>query len=228
MGNSKKQCIEAWLDEIRPFGDVLEIGVGHPLSSIEAFHPKSHLRLDLEKEQWQKALPLLGIFDFILYNGRVIEKAHVETGNLLLQEGKKTVQKVQEAIPELSRIRYSDKDLDSFSQHLGEAQKPYLSRFLIELVGNGQITEEQHQRQIEKYHLEKRGRKKSAVTEDHLFECIQECLMHMRKGSCFSSLIGAASKYEDPRFFEHIIANPSLDYQERPAGSSNYMLITML
>ncbi|HEX2582948.1 MAG TPA: hypothetical protein VHL30_02405 [Chlamydiales bacterium] len=224
MGISKKQCLEAWLDEIRPFGDVLEIGSGPPLPSIRAFHLKSYTRINLEKEPWQTALPPLGSFDFILYNDKVIERAHVETGNLLLQEGKKALQKVREAVPELAQIRYSDRDLDAFSQQIHEAQKPYLSRFLAELLENGQITEAQQQRQIEKYHLKKTKAHKP-VLEDHLFECIQECLKHMWKGSRFSCLIGVTSKYEDPQFFEHIIANPSLDYQEKPVGNSNYMLI---
>ncbi len=228
MGISKKQCIEAWLNEIRPFGDVLEIGSGPDLFSLQAFYPKSYTRINLEKESWQTALPPLGSFDFILYNGKVIEKTHVETGNLLLKEGKKTLQQVQEAAPELTQIRYSERDLDAFSQQIGEAQKPYLSRFLAELLENGQITEAQYERQIEKYHLKKNASPKNAVLEDHLFECIQECLKHMWKGSRFSCLIGTASKYEDPRFFEHIIANPSLDYQEKPVGHSNYLLIEIL
>jgi hypothetical protein len=228
MGISKKHCIEAWLDEIRPFGDVLEIGLGPGIKNLQAFHLKSQKKIDLEKEPWQTALPPLGTFDFILYNGKVIEKGHVEEGNLLLKEEKKVLQKLHQAVPELSQIRYSDRDLDAFSEQLKDVQKPYLARFLEELRENGQITEAQHERQIEKFHLKKIGPKKGATVEDHLFECIQECLKHMRKGSRFSCLIGVASNYEDPRFFEHIIANPSLDYQEKPAGKSNYMLIEVL
>jgi len=224
---SKMKSIESWLDEIRPFGDILEIGLGAPLP-LKPFLPKSLTHIDLEQEGWQRKLILLGSFDFILYNGKVIDKAHVEAGSLLLQQGKKTLQSVQENLPELSKIRYTDRDLDAFCQEIGEKQKPYLSRFLSELLENGQISEAQYQTQIAKNHLKKIAPHKIREQTDHLFECLQESLKHMRKGSRFSCLIGASSKYEDPRFFEHIITNPSFDYQEKPIGDSNYLLIEML
>jgi len=219
-----KKWIEAWLDEIRPFGDVLEIGAG--TLPLEPFRPKTHIHI--EKDGWQKELPRLGTFDFILYTAKVIEKAHAEEGSLLLKEGKKTLQEVQKIVPELSKIRYTDRDLDPFCEQMKTAQKPYLSRFLSELLENGQITESQYERQIEKAHLKKEPLKKGAAPEDTLFECIQESLRHLRKGGRFSCLIGEASKFEDPKFFEHIITNPSLDYQEKPAGNSNYLLIEKL
>ncbi len=55
----------------------------------------------------------------------------------------------------------------------------------------------------------------------------------MRKGSrllCF--LNESDSKYEDPQFFDQIITNPSLDYQELkihgPQGETNVFLIEKL
>ena len=218
-----KKCIEAWLDEIRPFGHILEIG-GKTALPLQPFRPSSYTRI----ESWQTDLSPLGTFDWILYNGEPIEKAHVETGSLLLKEGKKVVQGIQEMIPQLSKIRYTDRDLDAFREQMGAAQKPYLSRFLSELLESGQITESQYERQVEKGGLKKSVPPKATAQEDTLFECIQECLRHMLKGARFSCLIGAASKYEDPRFFEHIIANPSLDYQEKMVGTAQYLLIEKL
>jgi hypothetical protein len=222
----KKECISAWLDAVRPFGDVLEIGSGVPESLIQAFRLKSYRKID--QEPWQTALPRLGNFDFILYSRKVLDKGHAEEGTLLLKEGKKALKQAEEMVPGLTAVRYTDHDLEAFCGQLKEAQMPFLSRFLSDLLDNGQITEEQHEKLAKKYHLKKEATKKVAPVEDHLFECIQECLKHMQKRSRFSCLIGDHSKYDDPRFFEHFIANPSLDYQEKPCGNSNYLLIEVL
>lgn len=139
-------------------------------------------------------------------------------GHLLLQEGKKVLKSVAEAVPEITKMRYSDKDLEAFCEEVGQFYLNHLSRFLSQLRQNGQITQEQHERMIQKYHLDKTEVELETFQEPStLLPLIQECLKnHMRAKSrliCFLS--SNDSKYEDPQFFDQIITNPSLDYQEK-------------
>jgi DNA-binding transcriptional regulator YbjK len=142
-----------------------------------------------------------------------------ETGSLLVKRGKALVAEVNELIPDLARMRYSDADIDAFFSQMA-AQKKELSYFLEELRGNGQISAEQYEKMASKYHLEKKAvkaTKKMKKRSDCAFQLLLGCLeRHMKKGSrfsCFSSC--AVSRFEIPEFFEAIVTNANVDYQER-------------
>ena len=157
----EKPYIEACVDAIQPFGDVLEIGFGcgYSASHIQTYFPKNHTIIEshggtskkarewsihytnvhLIEDTWQKALCQLGIFDAIFFDDYPLEVA--------LDKG-------------LVKSRYQQVD------------------FLLFL---------------------------------------EQCLTnHMRKGSRFSCFLSdPTSKYHDKVWFEKIITNPFLDYEER-------------
>lgn len=195
------------------------------LPSESFYIPKSHLRsyLTIDPLRWRETLPQLGVFDLIFLHHLlpiVDEKAAP-----LLRTGQEVVQKIKEICPDLITIRYSDQDLDAFCE-AGAGGQRYLSRFLTELRDGGQITSEQYQRVAEKYQLERQAAPPKPQA-DPLFPLIQECLKnHMRKGSKLICILRPPhSRYEDPQFFEHIITNPSLHYEEKT--SERETLITI-
>ncbi|HSX03434.1 MAG TPA: hypothetical protein VLG76_01760, partial [Rhabdochlamydiaceae bacterium] len=140
--------------------------------------------------------------------------------NLVLQRGKEVLAMVEKELPQLKTIRYSDHDLDEFYQAVGRFQPEEMPRFLSELKANGQIQNEQYERMIEKYHIQRETPKINVLVErrvDHSFAFLEACLKkHMQKGSRFSCFSNdPTSKYENPQFFEQIITNSDLDYQEK-------------
>ena len=157
----EKPYIEACVDALQPFGDVLEIGFGcgYSASHIQTYFPKNHTIIEshlgtsqkakewsihytnvhLIKDSWQKALSQLGIFDAIFFDDYPLQVALDKS---------------------LIKWRYQQ--------------------------------------------------------EDFLF-FLEQCLSsHMRKGSRFSCFLSEpTSKYGDKVWFEKIITNPFLDYEER-------------
>ncbi len=231
--------MKSWIDEIAPHGDILEIGFGSASTYIQSFRPNSHTVINLDEEAarrlssehpaictikncWQDALPRLGMFDLILYHGNT-DMHLAQEGMNILSIGKEVFQKIQESFPQLSTIRYSDQDLDQFYQQVDQIQRPSLPKFFSELLRNGQMSELQYQNIVSKYQLPLVESKSMMI--DHLFEAIQESRKHLRKNGRFSCLIGDSSRYEDPQFFEHLIANPFLDYKEKTADQSTFLIL---
>ena len=115
--------------------------------------------------------------------------------------------------------------MDAFYEQVGQFHVEDLSYFLHELKCNRQISEEQYENRIQKYHLKKTESKNDILTEEQVttpppplsLAFFNACLEnHMRKGSRFSCFSNSPiSKYENPQFFAHIITNPNLDYQEQ-------------
>ncbi|MES2272594.1 MAG: hypothetical protein V4487_00180, partial [Chlamydiota bacterium] len=137
---------------LRPSDEVLIVCAVDP--AIEELLPKNCTRLD------EKASPhLLGIFDLILCQEAApdveYKKTTVATGSLLLQEGKKVLKSLSDAIPEITQIVYGDQDLETFCEEAGQLHPNHLSRFLSQLRQNGQISLMQQERMIEKYRLDK-------------------------------------------------------------------------
>ncbi len=124
---------------------------------------------------------------------------------------------VKQQIPQLTDIRYSDQDIDDFFEHVGRSNLKEVPRFLAELKQNRQISEEQYERVVQKHQIERITLTYVQSCVDPCFAVLEACLKkHMRKGSRFSCFCNnPSSKYEDAQFFEHIITNANVDYQEK-------------
>jgi len=204
---------------------------------------KKYPHVTIVEDTWQNALPKLGIFDCIFFDDyplqseEEMQKMEKESAysNLLLQKGQAIVRDAEEAIPFLTEMKYSDDDLAFLMKEVpldAKDQVVQFARFLKELCERGQISEDQLQSKIaflvkeNKLSSEEidalfvKAEKKEpfafAGTSDRLFRFLSECLQsHMRNGSRFSCFLSSpASKYEDDRFVNEIIANPFLDFHE--------------
>lgn len=137
----EKPYMQACIDALEPFGDVLEIGFGLGFSAqrIQSYHPKSHTIVECDPEvaakarqwakdyphvtivedTWQRALPTLGVFDCIFFDDYPLEseeemqqmQSQSAASHLVLEQGKKVLQQAEQAVPHLRQIRYSDADL---------------------------------------------------------------------------------------------------------------------
>ncbi len=261
----EKPYMHACIDALKPFGDVLEIGFGLAYSAerIQTYHPKSHTIIEFHPEvaakarewakkhpnvtiiedTWQNALSKLGIFDCIFFDDYPLQseqemqkmKEESARSNLLLQKGSDLVKEVEQTLPFLSEIKYSDADLVLLLQESSSNGKDValqLVRFLHELFQRGQITQGQFQNYLEiltaknnlteeelNFALKKPVKKEPfacSASGDRLFDFLGKCLKsHMRKGSRFSCFLSSpVSKYEDAKFVEEIITNPFLDFHE--------------
>jgi len=244
MQELEKPYIKALIEHFKPVGDVLEIGFSEvSAEEVQKYQPKSHTiiendpevtqkarrisHLTIIEDSWKNALGKLGEFDAIIINGYPLASAQrqmlaiteLQHAKVLLEEEKKIVKMVEEKIPDLTSIKYSDEDLDAFFAEADNEMYEELLRFLSDLKTSGQITEKQHQKCLKKY-----GRMKpeSALISfwknpSHFFEFFSKCLKkHLRKeGRLCCYIDKAASKYDDPQFFNQIITNPSLNYEEK-------------
>ncbi len=243
----EKKYIEALINALRPGGAVLQVGYGNGYAAeqIQLFHPSSHVILerDVEKagraekwakgrsgvrvieDTWESALRELGVFDAVFFNEfdpqiQMAVKDNLFTSEVV-KEGHRLLEEIGQQLPELTRIRYKDHELEEFCQSLGSSAKAQISRFLADLEQNGQITSEQKEKMIRKYKLpESKKNSKSplhlGMALDPMLLFLKECLRtHMRKGSrfsCFSS--SSTSMSEDPLFSDEIIVDPSINYRE--------------
>jgi hypothetical protein len=257
--------MNACIDALKPFGDVLEIGfgLGYSAARIQTYHPKSHTIIEFHPEvaarardwakqyphvtiiedTWQNALAQLGLFDCIFFDDyplqseQEIQKMEEERAHssLLLQNGEKTIREVEEAIPFLTQIKYSDADLDLLMKEIPLGQTELIlqfAHFLKELCQRGQIAKCQLQNKLKllvdekklgveelDFLLEQTQKNEPfafAGTSDRLFRFLSTCLRsHMRKDARFSCFLSSAvSRYEDKRFVDEIITNPYLDFHE--------------
>ena len=176
-------------------------------------------------ESWEKALPELGNFNAIFYDDirpefEVARTEVLEVGNLALQQGRKLVASVKAQFPELIHTCYADGDLDQLFLEVGDGQKAKMAKFLHELLYNGQISKGQYEKALEKYRLERVEYRPPTVAQprqDPVLVFLQACLKnHMSKGSRFSWSAGSPnSKFESPEFFDGIITNCHVDYEEK-------------
>lgn len=228
MKEGEKLYIKELVEALRPGGDVLEVGFrsGFAADEIQKYHPKSHTIIEsgdsaeakkwAEKHHaeviegtWRQVLPRLGVFDAIFFAAADPEMPQ------FLKTGAEVLNRVQEEIPQLSRIRYADAELEPFCAKAAADAPEQLFRFLQDLKYNGQISEEQMERMIHKYKLKgKEAPPKSGF--DTVFPFLKECLsLHMRIGSRFTCFLeNTVSKSEDPRFFEQIVTNPNVEFRE--------------
>jgi hypothetical protein len=236
---SEKPYLQILIDHLRPSGEVLEVGfaLGYSAARIQTYHPKRHTIIEPDPktakkalkwakdnpaisvlcDAWENALPKLGVFDAIFFNAPG-EELEVSSG--IVQKGKELVAMVKQQLPQLMNLRYSDSDIDAFFSQAISLQPRETAYFLHELRQNKQISEQQYEKTLQKYRLEKAeaGTLKMIETpKDCTLAFLKACLKnHMRKGSRFSCFTNSPiSKYENPEFFESIITNPNLDYQEK-------------
>lgn len=211
----------------------------HPdIAHLARSWASSYSGAQIVEDTWQNALSDLGVFDCIFFDdyplydeGQMREmEQQTERSSHLLKQGESLVQEVHAALPFLREIQYSDEHLEELFQGVPLQTRErglHLAQFLNELKANGQITDSQFQKYkgrlidgklIAEADIAQRVKAKEEARrpDDRLFTFLKLCLAkHMRNGSRFSCFLSSpTSKYEDDKFFEEIIANPLLDYQE--------------
>lgn len=237
--------IEALIDILEPKGHVLEIGYNvFSARRIEDYKPKRHVILEQDPSLvsqgtnhcsasfiqggWQEELKKLGKFDVIIMSQLDLSprpiKNNTSQAKMLLQKEKDLHHLVEKEIPHLLQIQYSDEDIDAFCQTISSDQFSALSYFMSELLSKGQITQNQYNQILERYHLPKASiQNKIPLTRaksNPLFPLLMQCLPHMEVEGRFACFINSGiSNFEDPDFFDHVITNPSLEYQERAIGT---------
>lgn len=185
---------------------------------------KHHPHVSVLCGPWQELLPSLGTFDAIFFQDYSVEEMAKaselqQKGILTLKQGEDVLHMAEKMVPNLKTILYSDQDLEDFYQIKGKLYPKETSYFLQELKRNGQIDSNQYEKMMKKYALPqipvKSATEKRLPEKSFLF--LKACLdKHMHKGSRFSCFSPCPlSKYEDPLFFDDVITNPQLDYQER-------------
>ena len=142
----EKPYMEACIDALKPFGDVLEIGFGcgYSATRIQAYGPKSHTIIECDpvvaelarqfsqkyshiniiENTWQGALDSLGVFDAIFLDDYPLEtEAEMQTmqkkavvSNSALETGKQTLAGLKATITPHLPKSYSDEDLLEFFQ----------------------------------------------------------------------------------------------------------------
>jgi hypothetical protein len=155
----EKPYMQACIDALRPFGDVLEVGFGLGYSSeqIQSFRPKSHTIIECHPEiaararewarkhthvtiiedTWQHALPTLGVFDSIFFDDYPLQseqemqkmEKESEHSQLLLKKGERLLTEVEKTIPFLTEIQYSDEDLQGLLKEIPLENKGEVRQF---------------------------------------------------------------------------------------------------
>lgn len=239
--------LKALIDHLHPAGEVLEIGfaLGYSSAHIQTFHPKHHTIVESDPEiaakaskwadhnpaitvihdTWENVLPNLGIFDAIFFNDidpelEAQKTQDLNTGNMIVKNGQELIAQVKRQLPQIMHIKYTDSELEAFFSQVCPFNPPEMGNFLHELMRNGQISEEQHERTLSKYGLQKNTSSIPTTIKkptDCMLLFLKTCLKnHMRKGSRFSCFASSPiSKFESPEFFEAIITSPNYDYQEK-------------
>ncbi len=245
----EKPYMEACIDALKPSGDVLEVGFGFGYSAtrVQHYHPHTHTIIEYDpvvakkakewakdhkgvtiiEKTWQDALPALGQFDVIFFDDYPVEEpAKVEKAIHqankavpIVNEGIQRMREVKEKLPQLSSMKYSDKDLHAFVDSIPKENHHQLPHFFMELYHNHNITRPQLEKFVSKEEIAKAEKKPHdpSAQSDRLFAFLLPCLeKHMRNGARFSCFVeNPVSKYCDPLFEKHIITNPFLEYKEK-------------
>ena len=142
----EKPYMEACIDALQPFGNVLEIGFGcgYSATRIQSYHPKSHTIIECDpvvaerarqfaekhphttivENTWQEALASLDIFDTIFFDDYALEtEAEMQTmqeraviSNSVLENGRQTLAGLKATIAPHLPKSYHDEDLLEFFQ----------------------------------------------------------------------------------------------------------------
>lgn len=175
-------------------------------------------------ENWQKVLSSLGEFDAIYYHDVLLKDISVlqhsqDQGKLVLNQGKKALELANELFPDLKKTKYSMADLETFFLEEGKKHPEETTRFLSELYQQHQITHEIYHDFSKKHglplYVAKMKAEPKEIEEGHVF-LIEALDKHLKKGGRFTMFcLDPTSKYEDPQFFDEIVTNPNVHYQEK-------------
>lgn len=185
-----------------------------------AKHPKTQVIED----SWQKALATCGEFDVIYFHDVLLKDISVmqqsqEKGKHALHQGKHALELANKLFPDLRSKKYTMADLEKFYHEEGKKHPEGLVKFLFELYHHQQITHEIYHDFSKKHGLDlyvaPMKEEPKEREEGHVF--LEEALKkHLKHGGRFSMFcLEPTSKYEDPKFFEEIITNPHLHYEEK-------------
>lgn len=179
----EKPYMHACIDELQPFGDVLEIGfgLGYSASHIQSYKPKSHTIIEYHpliaqkardfakkhphvtiiEDTWQNALKNLGVFDCIFFDDyplesqQYLEKIEKESqeSSLIVKQAELLIKEINQQFPNLSTQKYSDQDLDNFVKTVASEPEEQLVIFLQQLYNNQQITKQQFERLTKNHNM---------------------------------------------------------------------------
>lgn len=214
----------------------------HPVVAEKARNwAKGKKNIHIVEDTWQNALKTLGKFDAIFFDDYPLEsdaqmqekKGQIDLGHDVLKQGKVVLDEAERKIPHLKTIQYAQKDIEEFLTLIDPKEKPepkHLLKFFHDLKKDNQVDESTFNFALEKLIAAKLITKDDVLQYqelpsekklfqhqgDRLFTFLDLCIKnHMRKGAVFGCFFeDPTSKYFDPKFMEHIIANPSLDYHE--------------
>lgn len=187
---------------------------------------RNHKNVTVLSETWQNALPKLGTFDAIFFNDYPEESDAELLSYLSREELNTTSQKAQALLTvleeEFSKLKanFTDSDIDEFFQQYGQMNGSQVVQFFNKLRQQGHITEKQFQRAVQKVQPagadQKAQGSSQAPQARKLLLFLRECLAkHMNPGSRFSCFVNDPfSLYADNMFFEEIISNPHLNFNE--------------
>ncbi len=160
----EKPYMQACIDALKPFGDVLEIGfgLGYSADHIQTYHPKSHTIIEYHPEvakharnwakrhpnvtiiedTWQNALAKLGIYDCIFFDDYPLHSEQQmqsmqkdsAASDLLLKQGQKLLQDVEKTLPFLKEIKYSDHDLQTLMTEVPLQEQAHVEHFIRFLI----------------------------------------------------------------------------------------------
>jgi phospholipid N-methyltransferase len=179
----EKPYMEAWVNILKPHGDVLEIGFGSGWTSsyIADHKPKSqtiieanpaiakkaktsHPKFKIIEGEWQEQLSKLGTFDTIFSDsytrytkGDVASmKSHIKKIQARIAELEKMKQGLAAQLKKFAGIPMSDQQLDDLKQHIdqrGDVTPTDIHSFLETLVLQKNITFNQAKNFLKKYKI---------------------------------------------------------------------------
>ncbi len=179
--------VKAIIDELRPAGDVLEVGYGRGIAAahIQNCKPKSHIIIEPDRdlaekarkwakshpgvtvveEPWQKALAKLKTFDAIFFNENSFENEigamlwlNREAATLASRSAQEVVSEIEGELA-LAKIHYSDNEIDEFCDKMLKTHKDEFARFFSGMKRRGNITDKQYEHILQKYKIKKEDAK---------------------------------------------------------------------
>lgn len=201
-----KAYFESIIDELRPVGEVLQVGfgLGHAADRIQTYHPKKHFIIEkdpqLVKEaniwaakhdnvivigdSWDNVLSTLGIFESIFFNDYPISGDVEMAKRLSPGEAAVTANQAKELLRMMEvqlsqiKVKYSDEIIEDFYQKIGQFYPQEMPKFFQMLKDKDCITWAQYQNAIEKYNIEVNATTGSSIPQqvDPMLAFLEECL----------------------------------------------------
>lgn len=178
----KRLYTEILIENLKPLGDVLEVGFGSGVAAncLQSYKPKKHTIIESNPQvyeeakkwaqqnpnivilqgRWEDALAKLGEFDVIFYN-ECSEQYDAALINFLFpQDTTLTTSKAKDLLGALEKqmsqlkVNFSDQQIEDFYQQVGQFNLSELPKFLINLKDNGNISEAQYVKSVKKYKID--------------------------------------------------------------------------